>query len=80
LPHSDDKLSMKETLQSIIERFRAVQHSWSQVPEGAFQREQVWYAGLAVSPAEFTDQLSKLQGSLQRENSRAKFSSPTVTT
>jgi hypothetical protein len=60
---------MKETLHSLICRFGALQQSWAQVPEVASHREQVWYAGLAVSPVEFTEQLAQLQGSLLRENS-----------
>ncbi len=69
---------MKPTLQSIIDKFSALRQSWAQVPEVASHREQVWYAGLAVSPVEFTGDLSKLQSSLLRENSVSKFPSRTA--
>jgi hypothetical protein len=62
---------MKEALQSIIERFQGVRHSWPQVPEVAFRRDHVWYAGLAVSPVQFSQQLVSLQLSLQGENAPA---------
>jgi hypothetical protein len=56
---------MKEALQSLIDRFQGVRHSWPQVPQAAFSRDHVWYAGLAVCPAEFSQQLVNLQLSLQ---------------
>jgi hypothetical protein len=83
---------MKKTLQSVANRFHALKLAWSQIPETAFARDQVWYAGLPVSPyfkpdAEpegFSRQLSRLQDSLRGGESAAKSSirvvSPTVLT
>jgi hypothetical protein len=58
---------MKETLQSLLRRFQTVRAEWPKVPDTGSPREEVWYTGLAVSPAEFSQQLSSLQISLQRE-------------
>jgi hypothetical protein len=58
---------MKEALQSLIERFQGVRHAWPQVPEVAFSRDHVWYAGLAVCPVQFSQQLVSLQLSLQEQ-------------
>ncbi len=64
---------MKEALHSLIDRFQGVRHAWPQVssfmkpPEVAFSRDQVWYAGLAVCPVQFSRQLVSLQLSLQGE-------------
>ena len=63
---------MKETLQSLIQRFQTARAAWPKVPDTARQQEQVWFAGLAGSPAEFSQQLSSLQLSLQREGAPAK--------
>lgn len=52
---------------SLFQRFKAAFQAWSQVPDTAANREEIWFAGLAVSPADFSKQLSNLQISLQRE-------------
>ena len=74
---------MKEALHSLIERVQGVRHSWPQVPEVAFSRDHVWYAGLAVCPVQFSQQLVNLQLSLQGENASASLPSekpsPTLT-
>jgi hypothetical protein len=59
---------MKETLQKLMARFQRVRASWPKAPDSARREEQVWFAGLAVSPVDFSQQLSGLQLSLQREN------------
>jgi hypothetical protein len=69
---------MKEAIQSIFGRFRAACQAWSQEPETPGIPEEVWFAGLAVTPADFSNQLSKLQTSLQREGAPSPVSSPTV--
>ena len=70
---------MKEAIQSMSKRFQAAWMAWSQVPEAAYNREEVWFAGLAVAPAEFSKQLSSLQISLQREGAPTVYSSETAT-
>jgi hypothetical protein len=62
---------MRETLQNLIERFQTARAAWPRVPDTARHQEQVWFAGLAVSPVEFSQQLSNLQLSLQREGAPA---------
>jgi hypothetical protein len=56
---------MRDVLQSLVERFQGIRHTWPQVPEVAFTQDQVWYAGLAVCPVDFSRQLATLQLSLQ---------------
>jgi hypothetical protein len=63
---------MKETVHNLIERFQLAQASWSKVPDEARRQEQVWFAGLAVSPVDFSQQLSSLQLSLEREGAPVK--------
>jgi hypothetical protein len=70
---------MKEATQSMFRRFHNAWQAWSQVPETAIGREQVWFTGLAVAPADFSSQLSKLQISLQREGTQSQVSSPALT-
>jgi hypothetical protein len=68
---------MKEALQTLIERFHNVRQAWPQAPSGpGLHQEQVWYAGLAVCPVDFSQQLTKLQLSLQGEKLPEK--SPSV--
>lgn len=68
-----------DAIQSTLKRFRSAWMAWSQVPETAYNREEVWFAGLAVAPADFSNQLSKLQISLQREGAPSVFPSEPVT-
>jgi hypothetical protein len=56
---------MRETLQSLVERFQGIRHSWPQAPDAARRQDQVWYTGLAVCPVDFSRQLTDLQLSLQ---------------
>jgi len=65
---------MMEAIQSMSKRFQSAWLAWSQVPETAVNREEVWFAGLAVAPAEFSKQLSSLQVSLQREGAPSMHS------
>jgi hypothetical protein len=65
---------MRETLQNLIQRFQTAKGAWPRVPDTARKQEQVWFAGLAVSPVEFSQQLSNLQLSLQREGREARES------
>jgi hypothetical protein len=71
-------VDMKEAIHSTIARMRSAWEAWSQVPQTSYNREEVWFAGLAVAPAEFSNQLSKLQNSLQREGAPSPISSPTT--
>ncbi len=59
-------------MQSLIERFQGACFSWPQVPQAAREQDQVWYAGLAVCPVEFSRQLVKLQLSLQGQKTPEK--------
>jgi hypothetical protein len=65
---------MKQTLQSIVGKFHAVRVGWAQVPETARNRADMWYAGMAISPAEFSRQMGNLQISLQSANEAGRRS------
>ena len=62
---------MKARMQHLMQRFQTAHQSWTQVPDAARARDEVWFAGMVVSPAEFSGQLAGLQVSLQRENAPA---------
>jgi hypothetical protein len=69
---------MKEAILSMMKRLQTAWLAWSRVPETASAREEVWFAGLAVAPDDFSSQLSRLQTSLHRENAPVVSSSPPV--
>ena len=50
-----------ESIQSVMKRLQTTWLAWSQAPDTALDREEVWFAGLAVAPDDFSRQLSKLQ-------------------
>jgi hypothetical protein len=71
---------MMESIQSVMKRLQTTWLAWSQAPDTALDREEVWFAGLAVAPDDFSRQLSKLQASLHREGAPVIGSPPAVQT
>jgi hypothetical protein len=69
---------MTVSIQSVMKRLQASWLAWSQAPDAACAREEVWFAGLAVAPDDFSKQLSRLQTSLHRENAPSICSPPQV--
>jgi hypothetical protein len=64
---------MKEALQSLFDLFHGAKHTWPKAPKTAQEQDQVWYAGSAVCPVEFSQQLVSLQLSLQGETPPARI-------
>ena len=63
-----DMKSMLQALKVLSERLKTARETAFQVPESARQVESAWFAGMVVRPADFSQQLSNLQLSLERES------------
>jgi hypothetical protein len=68
---------MLQALKALSERLKTARETAFQIPESARQIDSVWYAGMAIRPADFSQQLSSLQLSLKRESSPANTSETT---
>ncbi|HKD08064.1 MAG TPA: hypothetical protein VKB79_19340 [Bryobacteraceae bacterium] len=59
---------MLQALKTLSERLKTARENVFQIPESARQIDSAWYAGMAIRPADFSQQLSSLQVSLKRES------------
>lgn len=57
-----------KTRKTLVDHLRQAKRDLLTIPEPAATRSAVAYAGLPIDPTEFSGQLNRLQGSLQRAN------------
>jgi hypothetical protein len=69
--NSADKIIMFGPLKSLVGQLQNVKQDMFKVPDAARRAEPSWYAGMAIHPAEFSQQLTRMQLSLQSEQSSA---------
>ncbi len=70
--NSADKITMFGVLKSLVGQLQNVKQDMFKVPEAARRVEPSWYVGMAIHPAEFSQQLTRMQLSLQSEQSSAE--------
>jgi hypothetical protein len=68
---SADKISMLGVLKSLVRQLQNVKQDIFRVPDAARRADSSWYAGMAIHPADFSQQLTRMQLSLQSEQSSA---------
>jgi hypothetical protein len=61
-------------LTSIRDRLERAKQNLFRVPETARQVDAAWYAGMAIRPADFSQQLANLQTALQRKGPESETS------
>jgi hypothetical protein len=64
---SADKKSMFRAINSFVSQLHEARQNMFKVPEAAMKIDSSWYAGMAINPVEYSQQLSRLQLSLQGE-------------
>ena len=69
--NSADKITMFGVLKSLVCQLQNVKQDMFKVPDAARRPESSWYVGMAIHPAEFSQQLTRMQLSLQSEQSSA---------
>jgi hypothetical protein len=69
--NSADKIIMLGVLKSLVGQLQNAKQQMFKVPDAARHVEPSWYAGMAIHPAEFSQQLTRMQLSLQSEQSCA---------
>lgn len=62
---------MLEVLKSLAGQLQNVKQDMFKVPDAARRDDSSWYAGMAIHPADFSQQLTRMQLSLQSEQSPA---------
>jgi hypothetical protein len=67
--NSADKITMLGVLKSLAGHLQNVKQDMFKVPDAARRVEPSWYAGMAIHPADFSQQLTRMQLSLQSEQS-----------
>jgi hypothetical protein len=65
--NSADKITMFGVLKSFVSQLQNVKQDMFKVPDAARRVDSSWYVGMAIHPAEFSQQLSRMQLSLQSE-------------
>ena len=63
---------MSQAFESAAKWLRQFGDTAFQVPEGAWKIDGTWYSGMAIKPAEFTEELAKLQISLRQRATTAQ--------
>jgi hypothetical protein len=58
---------MNRVLTSLIHRIQEAKPSLFKIPDTARNVDSGWFVGMAISPTEFSQQLGRLQVSLQGE-------------
>jgi hypothetical protein len=58
---------MLQAFNTLIGRLQEASLTILKVPDAGNRRPSAWYVGMAIAPEEFSQQLVRLQGSLQRE-------------
>ena len=61
-----DEEGMVDTFESATKWLRRLSESAFRVPAAAKELDSAWFAGMAIGPVEFSEQLGNLQVSLQR--------------
>ena len=67
--NSADKIIMFGVLKSLVSQLQNVKQDMFKMPDAAKRAEPSWYVGMAIHPAEFSQQLTRMQLSLQSEQS-----------
>ena len=67
--NSADKITMFGVLKSLAGQLQNVKRDMFKVPDKARRADSSWYAGMAIHPADFSQQLTRMQLSLQSEQS-----------
>jgi hypothetical protein len=62
---------MLEALKSLAGQLQNVKQDMFKVPDAARRADSSWYVGMAIHPADFSQQLTRMQLSLQGEQSSA---------
>ena len=62
---------MLGVLKSLAGHLQNVKQDMFKVPDKARRVDSSWYAGMAIHPADFSQQLTRMQLSLQSEQSSA---------
>jgi hypothetical protein len=62
---------MLEVLKSLAGQLQNVKQDMFKVPDAARRADSSWYVGMAIHPADFSQQLTRMQLSLQGEQSSA---------
>jgi hypothetical protein len=62
---------MLGVLKSLVGQLQNVKQDMFRVPDAARRADSSWYAGMAIHPADFSQQLTRMQLSLQSEQSSA---------
>jgi len=65
-----------KTRKTVIDSLRQAKHDLLTMPAPAATNSAVAYAGLPIEPTEFSTQLNRLQGSLQRANQPVVANTP----
>jgi hypothetical protein len=68
---SADKISMLGVLKSLAGQLQNAKQEMFKVPDTARRVDSSWYVGMAIHPAEFSQQLARMQISLQSEQAPA---------
>jgi len=58
---------MFRAINSFVSQLHEARQNMFKVPEAAMKIDSSWYAGMAINPVEYSQQLSRLQLSLQGE-------------
>lgn len=59
---------MLEVLKSLAGQLQNVKQDMFKVPDAARRADSSWYVGMAIHPADFSQQLTRMQLSLQGEH------------
>jgi hypothetical protein len=65
-----------KTRKTLIDALRQARRDLLTIPEAAATSSAVAYAGLPIDPTEFSSQLNRLQGSLERANQPVVTNAP----
>jgi len=63
---------MLQALRTLSERLKTARETALQIPESARRVDSARYVGMAIRPADFSQQLTQLQLSLKRESDAVK--------